>query len=65
MVGATSRPGVPTTLPPANWKAELSTSREHTKRYRNPNIKGTLRRETQMDWTLAQHPSSAQDKREC
>lgn len=64
-VGATSRPRAPPTLPPASWKAELSTSREHTKRYRNPNIRGTLRRETQMDWTLAQHPSSAQDKREC
>lgn len=64
-VGATSCPGTPANLPPASWKAELSTSREHTKRYRNPNIRGTLRRETQMDWTLAQHPSSAQDKREC
>lgn len=65
MLGSTSCPRVPATLPPASWKAELSTSREHTKRYRNPNIRGTLRRETQMDWTLAQHPSSVQDKREC
>lgn len=30
-------------LPPASWKAELSTSREQTKRYRKPSISGTLR----------------------
>lgn len=50
------------TSPPASWKAELSTSREQTNRYKKANIKGTLRKEIRMDLVLAHLPRAAKEE---